>query len=293
MTRPMIRCSILIGAVVFLGAFAQPAMSQLTMQFPVSRDVGLDSWDNHNGYGGVYDKTFETEEFTNHGGIAGGVRGKKFTQHSVLMDWDSDAINQWIADNTNAGDSLSWTFNVYPIDSPIDDVQIVTLESLNDWVEGDGPTDFENFNWSEDTGAVTQNFAVTYWVFDDDGDKVLDEDRSIPWVDDDTGTGGNDDNQYSVLTSSSNYSEGDPIPNFINSVDLSVADLDDAVVQFSYAGVELDDELIGAILNDANNRGIVFGPINDGSVNAGTNWRIWTREGSGNLDADGGPELGW
>ena len=267
--------------VLFLGLLCHATQAQMTMQFPVSRDVGIDGWDNHGGYNGVYDKTLETEEFTNHGGIAPQVRGKKGTQHSILMDWDTEEINQWITDNTNPGDILSWTYNVYPFQTPADDVQIVTLESLNDWVEGDGTTSFTNFNWTEDTGAATHNFAVTYWKFDDDGDQVLDEDRSVPWIDDDSGTGGIDDVQYSVLTRGDSFVQGDPISNYVNSVDLAALDLEDAAFDFTFATVELDDELIDELLNNPANRGIVYGPINDGSINSGTNWTIHTRESSG------------
>jgi hypothetical protein len=271
-------------AAAFLGFVAQPATAQLTMQFPVERDAGIDGWDNHTGYGGVYDPSLETEEFTNHGGIAARVRGKKGTQHTAIMDWDTAAINQWLAANTRPGDIRSWTFNLYPVDAPVDDLQLLTLESLNDWVEGDGATDYENFNWSEGTGAVTQNFAVTYWTFDG-GQKVLDEAKSVPWVDDDSGTGGINDNEYSVLARGDNLRQGNPIPNFQNSADLSVLDLEDAAFNSSFASVALDDVFINAILNDPNNRGIVFGPIDSvsgGSVNSSTNWRFWSREATGN-----------
>ena len=182
------------------------------MQFPVERDAGIDGWDNHNGYGGVYDKNLETEEFTNFGGLSPRVRGKKGTQHSAIMDWDTDAINQWLANNALPGDNVAWTFNLYPVDAPPDDLQIATIESLNDWAEGDGTTSFANFNWGEDTGAVTQNFAVTYWTLDDDGDMVLDEERSLPWIDNDLGTGGIDDNQYSVLSRGDSFASRQPDP---------------------------------------------------------------------------------
>ncbi len=289
MRKRMTCLTLLIVAAAFLALVAQPAMAQLTTQFPVERDAGIDGWDNHTGYGGVYDKSLETEEFTNFGGIAPQVRGKKGTQHSAIMDWDTDAIKQWLAANSRPGDILSWTFNLFPVDSPPEDLQLFTIESLNDWVEGDGPTNYENFNWSEGTGAVSQNFAVTYWEFDADGAKVLDEARSIPWVDDNSGTGGINDNQYAVLSQGDSFSEGNPISNFKNSADMAAADLDEAAFSFGYASVSLDDEFINAILNDPNNRGLVFGPINDGAVNSSTNWQFWSREAAG-VDQELAPE---
>ncbi len=87
------------------------------------------------------------------------------------------------------------------------------------------------------------------------------------------------------------FAAGDPIPDFINSVDLLTADLENADFDFTFASVLLDDDLISAILTDPVNRGIVFGPTNDGSVNSGNNWRIWSREGSGEVDDQGGPLL--
>ncbi len=284
MRSPVTCLSLFFVAATFLGLVVQPGVAQLTMQFPVERDAGIDGWDDHDGFGGVYDKSLDTEEFTNFGGIAARVRAKKGTQHTAIMDWDTDAINQWLAANTRPIDIVSWTFNLYPVpvDAPVDDLWLLTIESLNDWVEGDGGTTFTNFNWSEGTGAVTQNFAETYWKFDDEGDMVLDLDRSIPWVDDDFGTGGINDNQYSVLSQGDSFSQGSPIPNIRNSADMSVLALEDAALNSRFASVALDDAFINAVLNDANNRGIVFGPTNDGSVNSTTNWRFWTQEARGN-----------
>ncbi len=195
---------------------SQARAQQATMQFPVARDAGILGWDNHDGYGGVYDKTLETEEFSNHGG-APANRARKSTQHGLIMDWDTDAINTWIQANVEPGTPMKWTFNIYPLDAAPADITIETIESANDWLEGDGPHNFENFNWSEGTGAATTNFAQTYYTFDQEGDKVLDLEKSLPWIDNDTGTGGIDDNQYSILGRPDNFSPGTRIPDFVNS----------------------------------------------------------------------------
>jgi hypothetical protein len=252
------------------------------MQFPAARDNGMNGWNNHDGYGDppVYDKTLETEEFSSPG-LQGAVRARKANQHTVIMDWDTDAIKQWLATNSKPGDTLAWTLNIYPVDAndvPPDEVTIETIESLNDWVEGDGVGSFDNFSWSEDTAAATTNFAQTYYTFDDDGEKVLDEAKSLPWVDDDTGTGGIDDNQYRLIGGNDNYSSGSRIPNFLNSVSFTSDDLLDAASNLTHASVELDNELVNALLNDPNNRGLLLGPDTDTLY---SNWRIWTREGDG------------
>jgi hypothetical protein len=268
-------------AIFFLAA-SQTAIAQSTVQFPVERDAGMLGWDNHDGYGDppIFDSSFETEEWSNHG-LMTAIRGKKTTQHAAIMDWDTDAISAFINANVDTSQSMSWTFNIYPLDAPTDDIQIETLESLNDWVEGDGGffdygngTSFSNFNWPEGTVAATTNFAQTAF-FNDDGAQ-LDEDNSLPWVDNDFGTDGIDDNQYSILGRPDNYTNGLRIPDHINSELLTAIDLGDAAFDFTFASVPLDDELIAELLGDPDNRGIILG--ND---SAGGNWQFATRDGDG------------
>jgi hypothetical protein len=275
----------LFVAVVCLSLLALPAFAQVTMQFPVARDVSILGYENHDGYGfpPEYDKTLETEEWSNHG-FRPQLRGRKWGQHAVLMDWDTDAINDWIASNTNPGDTLSWTLNVYPVNGPPMDIEILSLESLNDWVEGDGGYldhgfggSYSNFNWSDGVAATT-NFAQTAFKLDADGDRVLDLDNSLPWVDNDLGTGGVDDNQYSLLARGDHFAQGSPISDFMNSEVLYQTDLDDASFDFTYATVPLDVDLVDAILNDPDNRGIFFGPM---SPSVSNNWQIYSRESSG------------
>jgi hypothetical protein len=175
---------------------------------------------------------------------------------------------------------------VYPLAGPPDDVPIETLESVNDWVEGNGgyfdwdndgdDGTYENFNWEPGTKASTTNFAQTAFVYDEDGDPVLDLDNSLPWVDNDSGTGGVDDNQYGILARADNYAKGVRIPDHVNSELLLSADLGDAAAGGYYASVPLDDDLVSAILTDPLNRGIVFG-----SIASFENWQIYSRENDG------------
>ena len=112
---------------------------QATMQFTVARDNSIDGWEGHNGFGDppVYDKTLETEEFTNFG-LAAALRARKGNQHALILDWDTDAINAFVASNVDTTKPYAWTLNVYPLSAPPENIPIETLESLNDWTEGDG-----------------------------------------------------------------------------------------------------------------------------------------------------------
>ena len=250
---------------------------QATMQFTVARDNSIDGWEGHNGFGDppVYDKTLETEEFTNFG-LAAALRARKGNQHALILDWDTDAINAFVASNVDTTKPYAWTLNVYPLSAPPENIPIETLESLNDWTEGDGDDSYANFNWSPDTMAVTNNFAQTAWMEDEDGDRVLDLENSLPWIDNDPGSGGINDDQYSILARADNFSRGTRVPDYINSEPLIAADLGDAAADATFATVELDAELIDAVLHDANNRGIVFG-----SVASFENWQVYSRENDG------------
>ena len=139
--------SVLFLVVMSLSVASVAQAQQATMQFPVERDNSIDGWDNHDGYGDPpeYDKFLETEEWTNFGATPG-IRARKGNQHAVIMDWNTDAINAFIAGNVDTTQSMSWTLNVYPLAGPPDDVPIETLESVNDWVEGNGGY----FDWDND-----------------------------------------------------------------------------------------------------------------------------------------------
>ena len=162
---------------------------QETMQFPAARDNSIIGWESHSGYGDPreYDKFLTTEEFANHGGRLE-IRARKGIQHAVIMDWDTNEINAFLSANADPTQPMSWTLNVFPVEGPPQDITIETLESLNDWSEGDGDS-FANFNWSRGTTASTTNYAQTAYEIDGDGDRVLDPDNSLPWIDNDDGTG--------------------------------------------------------------------------------------------------------
>src|SRR5690606_37492957 len=115
-------------------------------------------------------------------------------------------------------------------------------------------------------------------VYDDDGDPVLDLENSVPWVDNEEGTGGIDDNQYNILGRTSNWSQGTRIPDFINSELLLLDDVADAVADGTYASVPLDQDLINAVLTDSTNRGLIFGPATGSQFD---NWEIYSRENDG------------
>jgi hypothetical protein len=208
------------------------------------------------------------------------------------LDWDTDAINDFLTANADPTHPMTWTLNVYPTTfAPSFDVTVQTLESLNDWAEGNGGSSdadgdgrvdvgdgYIRFNWSAGTKAATANFAQTAYILDEDGDSVFDPDNSLPWIDNDTGTGGINDNQFGILGREDNWSPGLPVPDFINSKTFASSDMIEALTNATYASVPLDENLVNAILADTNNRGVIFGPLN-GAPNE--NWEIFSRENDG------------
>jgi hypothetical protein len=260
------------------------------MQFPVARETSIDGWDNHDGYGDppVYDAEIFTPEFYGGGqiteewtnfGASLSVRARKANQHAVIMDWDTDAINAFLAANADPTQPMTWSLGVYPTGAPPTfDVTIETIESVNDWAEGNGDGSYANFNWEVGTKAATTNFAQTAYTLNEDDVPVLDLENSLPWIDNDTGTGGIDDNQYSILGRADNWSPGLPVSDFINSEMLLQNDLVDALTDATFATVPLDNDLVNAILTDPNNRGVMFGPKDNPTFD---NWEIYSRENDG------------
>src|SRR5690606_3446704 len=130
------------------------------------------------------------------------VRARKGNQHAVIKDWETDATNAFLAANADPAQPRSRTLNVYQTGNAdlTFAVTIETLESLNDWAEGNGGYfDFdedgdaglyENFNWEPGTKAATTSFAQTAFTYDEDGDPVLDLENSLPWIENEEGTGG-------------------------------------------------------------------------------------------------------
>ena len=273
------------GAILLLCMASLAAAQQSTMQFPVDRDNGIAGYEDHDGYGNPpeYDKALETEEFSNFGASIQ-VRARKWNQHVVIMDWDTDAIKSFIAANVDTTKPIAWTLNVWPRTGPKIDTPIETLESINDWAEGDGGLygpDYQNFNWDPETKASTTNFAQTAMKEDDDGDYVLDVDNSLPWIDNDSGTGGINDNQYGILNRPDHFTDGGRIPDYRNTNLLLMQDLEDAAIDGTYASVLLDNALVNAILNDPVNRGIIFGGGPPEQPFLDDNWEIYTRENDG------------
>ena len=284
-SRPALLCQ---GAILLMCVVSIAGAQQATMQFTVDRDNGIAGWEGHGGWGAPpeFDKAIlpDTEEFSNFGASTE-VRGRKWNQHAVIMDWDTAAIKSFIAANVDTTKPMEWTLNVYARTAPKIDIPIETLESLNDWVEGDGGSflpGYQNLNWDPETKASTTNFAQTAMMEDDDGEYVLDLANSLPWVDNDSGTGGIDDNQYGVLNRPDHFTDGQRMPDYRNSNLLLMQVVDDAVIDGTYASVLLDNGLIDELLNDPANRGIIFG----GGPPEWTdflddNWEIYTRESDG------------
>ncbi len=213
----------------------------ITERFPVNRDVGL------NGANG--------EQYTNTG-ASGFVRGAKFTQHAALFDWDTEAIADFLADHPG---EVSVTFSIYPTGTPETDVQIETVESLNDWVEGDGASGCcGDFTWTLDTAAVTHEFAQTFYL----PDFTVDDD-SEPWLNDEDGT------QYTFMNRGGG---GQALPNFINSFPFELAVWEEN----EFNCVLLDDDLFEDLIDNPENRGLRLAARGSGS-----NWLVAMREQAG------------
>lgn len=225
------------------GVLAQDVVIQ---QFPVNRDVGI------NGYQG--------EHFTNTG-ASEAVRAAKSNHHAALFDWDTDAINDWLAENPG---TASATFHIFPRAMPGEDVLIETVESENDWEEGDDAQGgcCGQFGWTEGTPAVTHQYAQTYHL-----GGVVDEDESVPWVNDEDGS------EYGFMQRG-NLARA--IPNFTNSAPFELLTW---VVQ-DFISAPLDDEVFEALLEDENNRGLRLAARGQSS-----NWKVSMREAAGGLEA--------
>jgi len=131
------------------------------------------------------------DERYGNGGAAGIDRAAKRSENFGIFDWDFDAIKAWIAsENVPADYYPVFTLTIRPrpfgtIPLP-QDVWVNTLNCENDWAEGDGTNCMGKFNWSStNEPAVTSEYAQTYYLEQFDGTatvKVLDTDRSVPWV---------------------------------------------------------------------------------------------------------------
>jgi len=231
--------------VVLTVVSAESAMAQVEV-FPVNRDVGI------NGYPG--------EEYTNTG-ASPTVRGAKYRQHAALFDWDTEAIKVFLAANPG---QVSATFSIYPLGTPDTDVTVQTVESLEDWVEGDGAGGCcQIFSWTEGTPAVTHFYAQTFYL----PGPVEDPDQSVPWLNDEDGS------QYGFMNTGPG---GGALPNFINSTPLELASWEVG----TFISVPLDEDLFTDLLENENNRGLRLA-----APTSGSNWMVSMKEQAGGAEA--------
>ena len=231
---------------LFILAVVGSLQAQVVMQFPVTRDVGIAAHD--------------AEKFTNTGAEER-LRGAKFNQHAALFDFDTAAIKAFVDANPGV---VSATLNIYPLGTPNTDVDILTVESLIDWVEGDasGVGCCTQFGWTEGTLAVTQEYAQTARTGD-----MVDVDNSVEWQNDEDGS------RFTLLNRGGG---GMHTPNLTNSRPLAVA----SWAENQFISTPLDASILDALTNDPNNRGLMLDAPDNGS-----NWQMAARERAGGSQA--------
>jgi len=299
MTRQL--CTTIIATMVATGLVftATDAMGQVTMRFPTTRDLQLQANEGQ-------------EQLVNRGGRAS-IRPLKNNQDVSLLDFDTAAMGAFLAENPG---TATWTLNIAPFPHGgsaksilsnfigTEEITMETIESTVDWIEGTGVdagpggpggTPPLGLGWADGTAASTFYYAQTF-----QSGGVLDTANSLQWNDPDSGP-------YTFTTRPATYAVhgvpttvggGDanfgnpPTPEFINSVDwdwVALAAAQSETEFVSYVPLAMDDVIIDAMINDENNRGLRFGPLEFQNFN--TNWRIYSREGSatvaGDFDDDG------
>ncbi len=247
----------MILTMLFAGSFgllANSASAQ-TAQFDVTRDVGI------LGHG--------AEQASNAGG-AGSIRPYKSNQNTLILDFDTVAMSNFLAANPG---TATWTLNVnvHSTHTGSDDISIQTVESTNDWAEGDAAFNGGNLNWTPGTKAATYLYAQTAY-----SGTLIDKPSSLKWMDPDSGVytftkRGFNGNAYGAAGSI----DGNPTPEFTNSASLLAGDL----VGDAVASVVIDSNIIDAMINDVNNRGLRTGTY--GVQSGGSNFKIFTREQNG------------
>jgi len=274
------------------------ASHEVTMQFEVTRDVGIAGWSNDAPVLGQPDQSEQmssagTADLSDIGSqIQGTVRAVKSSQHAIIMDFDTSAMDTFLQNNPG---TATWTFNLR--NGPANgsqqqlhdvDITLQTVESTNDWAEGDALLDFANFNWTEGTAAATYFYAQTVYNLVG-GIPVLDTAASLEWIDPDSGsytftTFGSVQSEYDYFgvpgsvgsgNSGVDFLHADSTPEFTNSENFTPAAVLAAFNAEEFATVNLDLDIVNALINDENNRGLKFG-LEDGSSNQ--NWAIFTRE---------------
>jgi hypothetical protein len=242
------------------------------MQFPVTRDAQIYSFDNST-----------THEQAANGGANASIRTNRYNQNTTIMDFDTDAMAAFLAANPG---SATWTLHVNVLDKNHNgNVSVQTVESTNDWAEGDGNFTGSSFNWTPGTAAATYFYAQTYYKESETtpGRIVVDTALSQRWIDPDTANG-----TYVFTKRTANPIEygvpgsvsGEPTPQFTNSAKFLQADLNGSD---GLASVVIDPAIINAMITDPNNRGLRFGlfGIQASGVENDSNARIYTREQAG------------
>ena len=202
--------------------------------FDVTRDNGIncaDSYDNQ--------------------GAAGDVRTAKWgCDESYIMDFDTAAITSFMGSNPIS----DYNFTLYIMPSsgwPVSSVSVdlQTINTNDDWAEGDDMQRFNSFGWTEGTPAATGEYAQTYHI-----GGALDPNNCIAWTRED----GTPESLFKYLPA-----------NFTNSVSLTGSSADHG----SYISVALDENLVNDLLNNAKNRGLRMR-----RTDGGDNLQNYTRE---------------
>jgi hypothetical protein len=125
------------------------------------------------------------EEYTN-GGACTQARFMKGRQHYFLMDFDWAAIEADLLANPG----YHAEFSMVPASDASNFMwcSLQISENTVDWIEGDGPDQFTNFNWTNPTVnyALTSQYSQTIGMDDGAGGVVVDPVNSTgawPWGD--------------------------------------------------------------------------------------------------------------
>lgn len=252
------RTSLFVTLVAGLSALQALSASAQT-RFPVNRDTGI--------------QAHESEQFSNEGAVAA-FRFFKPNQEAAIIDFDTAAMGTFIASNPGP---LKWTLNITLADAApagISDVPLYSVESTNDWEEGDGAS--ANYGWTAGTAAATYFFAQSRYL----SDPVTKADvaNSLHWNDPDSGvykftTRTADPITYGIPGGNPvSNPAANPTPEFLNTQLFSIAGL----AAGSVVSVEVDPAIIDAMVSDVNNRGFRFGLGHVGVT--GSNTRMYSRE---------------
>ena len=232
-------------------------------------------------------------------GEAGRIRGLKFSQDVAILDFDGVAIRDYIEANPgvvsaeffiHVADRLDNGQNVISSKGVVGgDVGIQTVESLNDWAEGNGDTSGAARNWSIDVNHPERTAATYFYastLLDSSGN--LDNAGSLEWVDPDSGpytftSRAADHAAWGVTDTVGGGGTGDnPTPEFTNSAKFTPAGLLNSWGNGEHTGIALDAAIVNAIAYDENNRGIRLGEtfLAGGALDngVGSNWRFYDKD---------------